>query len=83
MSSRPRARRRGEEVCTRPVILRIYELEGELSRDHAGRVAEEYLSLTRLNSWNLETGAHKLALPVRMADILARMTASGIPVRGG
>jgi hypothetical protein len=85
VSSRPRARKRGgkreEEVCTRPVILRIYELEGELSRDHARRVAEEYLSLTRLNFWNLETGAHKLALPVRMADTLARMIASGVPVR--
>jgi hypothetical protein len=90
VSSRPKAGRgrggakeRGEEACARPVILRIYELKGELDKEHAERVAEEYLSLTRLNFWNLETGAHKLALPVKMAHILASMIASGIPVRGG
>jgi hypothetical protein len=44
-------------------------------------VAEEYLKLTRLDFWNLETGAHKLALPVKMADTLAYMMALGIQLR--
>jgi len=33
-------------------------------------MAEEYLALTRLNFWNIATGVSKLALPVKMADIL-------------
>lgn len=80
ISSRPK----DEKRCTKPVVLRVYELDGrELREEDVIKIAEEYLSLTRLNFWNLETGASRLALPVKMAHILSYMKASGIPVRGG
>ena len=69
--------------CTKPVLLRIYEVERELNEEDARKIAEEYLSLTRLNFWNLETGTSRLALPIKMADTLSYMRASGIPVRHG
>lgn len=65
----------------RPVILRIYELRRTYSMDEAKKIAEEYLALTRLNYWNLRTGASRLALPVKMADILSYMLSMGIPIR--
>jgi len=86
VSSKPKSRKTesGEkvEVSAEPVVLRVYELErGKVVDEaYALRAAEEYLRLTRLNFWNLETGAHKLALPVKMADTLAYMAALGIPV---
>ncbi|RZN61272.1 Piwi domain-containing protein [Candidatus Methanodesulfokora washburnensis] len=79
ISSKPRG-----EGCAKPVILRVYELdEKKLREEDVIKIAEEYLSLTRLNFWNLETGASRLALPVKMAHILSYMGASGIHVRGG
>ncbi len=44
-------------------------------------MAEEYLALTRLNFWNIITGASKLALPVKMADTLSYMLSMGIPIK--
>ncbi len=70
-----------EGGTVRPVILRIYELNKEYSIDEAKKIAEEYLALTRLNYWNLRTGASKLALLVEMADILSYMLSMGIPVK--
>ena len=73
-----------KEKCAKPVLLRIYEVEGNLNEkdeEDIKRIAEEYLSLTRLNFWNLETGASRLALPIKMADVLSYMKASGIPVK--
>ena len=70
-----------EEGTTRPIILRIYELQEEYNIDKAKKIAEEYLALTRLDFWNLQTGASRLALPVKMADILSYMLSMGIPVR--
>jgi len=72
---------RPEEGTTRPVILRIYELQKEYDVSEVKRIAEEYLALTRLDFWNLRTGASRLALPVKMADILSYMLSMGIPVR--
>jgi len=70
-----------EELGTvRPVILRVYELGNEYSIEELKRVAEEYLALTRLNFWNLTTGASKLALPVKMAHTLSYMLSMGVPI---
>jgi len=86
VSSKPKSRKTksGEkvEVSAEPVVLRVYELgRGKVVGEaYALRAAEEYLRLTRLNFWNLETGAHKLALPVKMAHTLAYMAALGIPI---
>jgi len=44
------------------------------------RIAEEYISLARLNFWNLTTGSSKLALPIKVADILSYLLSMGIPV---
>lgn len=44
-------------------------------------MAEEYLALTRLNLWNIGTGASKIALPVKMADVLSYMLSMGIPIK--
>ena len=65
----------------RPIILRVYELNREYPVSEVKKLAEEYLALTRLDFWNLRTGASKLALPIKMADILSRMLATGIPIR--
>jgi len=67
----------------RPVILRVYELlqqENRFDIDEAKRIAEEYISLARLNFWNLTTGAFKLALPIKVADILSYLLSMGIPM---
>jgi hypothetical protein len=86
VSSKPKPRRTGSgekiEVSAEPVVLRVYELgRGKVVDEaYALRAAEEYFRLTRLNFWNLETGAHKLALPVKMAHTLAYMAALGIPI---
>ena len=84
----------GEEGTARPIILRIYEVSGknnnridwdesemDYMREKSMRIAEEYLALTRLNFWNLVTGASRLALPIQMADKLSYMLSMGIPVR--
>ena len=71
-----REKERLEEI-RRAAALALSKVVNEA---YALRVAEEYLKLTRLNFWNLETGSHKLALPVKMADTLAYMAALGIPV---
>ena len=73
----------GEEGggTVRPVILRVYELRGELDMEYIKNIAEEYLALTRLNYWNLRTGASRLALPVEMADTLSYMLSMGISIR--
>jgi len=86
VSSKPKSRKtksgKEVEVSAEPVVLRVYELgRGKVVDEaYALRAAEEYLRLTRLNFWNLETGAHKLALPVKMAHTLAYMAALGIPI---
>lgn len=84
VSSRPES---GEEEdkggTTRPIILRAYELQKEYNLESMKGIAEEYLALTRLNFWNLRTGASKLALPIKMADILSYMLSLGIPIRAG
>ena len=71
----------GEGGTTRPIILRIYELQRSYSINEIKRFAEEYLALTRLNYWNLRTGASRLALPVKMADKLSYMLSMGIPIK--
>ncbi len=65
----------------RPIILRVYELQREYSMDEVKRIAREYLALTRLDFWNLWNGASRLALPVKMADILSYMLSMGIPIK--
>ncbi len=81
VASKPEESEENGGGTVRPVILRIYELNKEYSIDKAKKIAEEYLALTRLNYWNLRTGASKLALPVKMADILSYMLSMGIPVK--
>jgi len=78
--SKPRKSKKEELGTVRPVILRVYELGKEYDVEELKRIAEEYLALTRLNFWNLTTGASKLALPVKMADILSYMLSMGIPI---
>jgi hypothetical protein len=82
VSSKPKARK-NVEVSGKPLVLRIYDPRDgrKVDESYAMQVAEEYLKLTRLDFWNLETGAHKLALPVNMADTLAYMMALGIQLR--
>ena len=46
-------------------------IQKEYDVSEVKRIAEEYLALTRLDFWNLRTGASRLALPVKMADILS------------
>jgi len=65
----------------RPIILRVYELGKTYDVGKVKNVAEEYLALTRLNFWNIRTGASKLALPIKMADILSYMLSMGIQIK--
>ncbi len=81
VASKPEESEEEKGGTARPVILRIYELEETYSMDEAKKIAEEYLALTRLNYWNLRTGASRLALPVGMADKLSYMLSMGIPIR--
>ncbi|ADM27544.1 hypothetical protein Igag_0714 [Ignisphaera aggregans DSM 17230] len=81
VASRPEESEEESPGTVRPIILRIYEMQRKYSKDDVKKIAEEYLSLTRLNFWNLRTGTHKLALPIKMAHILAYMLSMGIPVK--
>lgn len=81
VASKPEESEEETGGTARPVILRIYELGKAYSMIEAKKIAEEYLALTRLNYWNLRTGASRLALPVKMADILSYMLSMGIPIR--
>ncbi len=71
----------GKEGTTKPIILRMYELENTYTINDVKKIAEEYLALTRLNFWNLKTGASKIALPVKVADQLAYLMSLGVPVK--
>ena len=81
VASKPEESEEEKGGTARPVILRIYELGKTYSMDEAKKIAEEYLALTRLNYWNLRTGASRLALPVGMADKLSYMLSMRIPIR--
>ena len=81
VASKPGRDAEEREGTVRPIILRICELRKTYSVEELKGVAEEYLALTRLNFWNIGTGASKLALPVKMADILSYMLSMGIPVK--
>uniref|UniRef100_A0A7J3Z6U8 Piwi domain-containing protein n=1 Tax=Ignisphaera aggregans TaxID=334771 RepID=A0A7J3Z6U8_9CREN len=81
VASKPERGGEEREGTVRPIILRIYELRKTYSLEELKRIAEEYLALTRLNFWNIATGVSKLALPVKMADILSYMLSMGIPIK--
>ena len=81
VASKPERGEEEREGTVRPIILRIYELRKTYSFEELKRIAEEYLALTRLNFWNIVTGVSKLALPVKMADILSYMLSMGIPIK--
>jgi len=81
VASKPEESEEEASGTVKPVTLRVYELQKMYNKYDVKRIAEEYLALTRLNFWNLRTGAHKLALPIKMADTLAYMLAMGIPLR--
>jgi len=82
VASKPEEGEEEEKTGTvRPIILRIYELLKPYSIEEVKNIAEEYLALTRLDFWNIRTGASKLALPIKMADILSYMLSMGIRIK--
>lgn len=81
IASKPEESEEEGSGTTRPVVLRIYELQRKYRKNEVMKIGKEYLALTRLDFWNLKTGAHRLALPIRMADTLAYMLSIGIPVK--
>ncbi len=64
-----------------PIVLRIYEVDKAYEIIDVKKIAKEYLDLTRLDFWNLVTGASKLALPIKLADILSYLRSMGVDVK--